>query len=309
MTEGSTDSKDSVELELQQRRERRRRRWRRRLIVYTGILLVSKIIGCNHLFYYPDSREYTRPEEMPAPCEEIEFESADGTRLHGWFLRSTAEVVHGTVVFFHGNAQNLTSHVRAVQWIPEEGFHLFTFDYRGYGKSKGKPVRKGIHEDSLAALRAVRTIEGVDVDRLFVLGQSLGGSCALAAIGEGPQDGIRAIAAVSTFLWHRDVANDALGGTWFTYPLVWFLITNEHSPGHSIERLGSIPLLVLHGGADRVVRSRNGRAVYDAASPGSGGASREIEVLEGVGHNDMLFRAGRRNVVEFFRAAVEGEQP
>ena len=71
---------------------------------------MSKIIGCNHLFYYPDSTEYTRPDEMPAPCEEVEFKSADGTKLHGWFLRSQAEVVHGTPTRFSDPARFSMAH-------------------------------------------------------------------------------------------------------------------------------------------------------------------------------------------------------
>ncbi len=276
---------------------RRRRRFWQRLIVYPAMILMAKLIGCNHLFYHPDARTYTTRSQLASASHEVFFRSGDGTRLHGWFLESlTPGDPVGTVVHFHGNAQNLTSHVRAVDWLTARGFNVFVFDYRGYGKSDGKPDREGIHRDSVAALQYVRGRDGVDATRIVVLGQSLGGACGRAALGEGSRDGVRAVAVDSTFLWYRDVANDTLGGTVFTYPFAWLLISNEHSPGQSIDRLGSIPVLVLHGSGDQVVSVDNGRAVHDAVV-----GPKRLEIVEGAEHLRVLDGPARELLVDFFR--------
>jgi fermentation-respiration switch protein FrsA (DUF1100 family) len=180
--------------------------------------------------------------------------------------------------------------------LPTRGFNLFVFDYRGYGQSGGKSTREGIHRDSIAALEYVRSREDVDPTRLLVLGQSIGGACGLAALGEGSRDGVRAVAVDSTFLWYRDVANGALGGTAFTYPLAWLLISNDHSPGKSIDQLGSIPVLVLHGSADHIVSIDNGRAVFDAVV-----GPKRLEVVEGADHMRVLDGPAREILVDFFR--------
>jgi hypothetical protein len=287
---------------------RRRARLLVRVLAYGFLLALAKVIGCNGLFYYPDSRTYREPDDLATPCEEVFFASGDGTRLHGWFLPSAAPGgALGTVVHFHGNAQNLTSHAYFVEWLPERGFNVFTFDYRGYGKSEGKPSRAGLHLDSLAALEYVRGRDDVDPQRLLVLGQSLGGACALAALGEGEparsRAGVRAVAVESTFLWYRDVANSALGGTFITYPLAWLLISNEHSPGNSLAALEGIPLLAFHAGDDEVVGLENGRAVFEAW-PGP----KDFVVVPGANHLRALEGETREKLVEFFRGALGGSR-
>ena len=100
------------------------------LLVVCGVL---HMIGCDRFFYVPSSRQYRSPSDLPVPVEEVRFRSADGTGLHGWLLRppGNGEAV-GTVVHFHGNAQNLSAHVGFVDWLAGRGYNVFVFDYRGY---------------------------------------------------------------------------------------------------------------------------------------------------------------------------------
>ena len=156
-------------------------RWRGRTLRAVVFLLllggISHMIGCNGLFYYPSARQYSKPADLRVPVEEVEFKSADGTALYGWLLRPPGEKeALGTVVHFHGNAQNMTSHVHFVDWLAERGYNVFVFDYRGYGRSGGRAKRSGIIADSRAALDYMRGRKDIDSSRLLVLGQSLGGA-------------------------------------------------------------------------------------------------------------------------------------
>ncbi|MCI0651187.1 MAG: alpha/beta hydrolase [Planctomycetes bacterium] len=266
--------------------------------------------ACNGLFYYPTRVAYSRPEEQPTRCEQVAFASGDGTRLHGWLLHPAGgAAAEGTVLFFHGNAQNLSSHVNFVNWMPIEGFRVFIFDYRGYGRSEGKPAREGIHQDCLAAIAYLRGRSDIDATRLLVFGQSLGGACGLAALGEGIAEqgeefrrGIRGIAVESSFHSYRGIANTVLGGTFLTWPLVWCLIGNGHSPADSIERLASIPLLVIHGDADPVVPFSQGERLFRAAPE-----PKEFWRVPGGGHTAALCELGpvyRPRLLAFFRECL-----
>ena len=267
------------------------------LLVVCGVF---HMIGCNRLFYYPSSRQYRSPSDLSVPVEDVRFKSADGTGLHGWLLRPVEgrEAV-GTVVHFHGNAQNLSAHVGFVAWLAERGFNVFIFDYRGYGKSEGSPNRSGVIADSRAALDYIRGREDIDGSRLLVLGQSLGGACALAALGEGSTEGVRAIAIDSSFLSYRQVANSVLGGTVLTKPLVWLLISPGHDPADSIGKLEGIPLLFIHGDADRLVKISNGRELFDAAPE-----PKRFLTVAGAAHLHAIEGPVRDELVKFFSESL-----
>jgi len=259
------------------------------------------MVGCNRLFYYPTSREYRAPSDLDIPVEEVRFRSEDGTELHGWLLKPGEDrAAVGTVVHFHGNARNLTAHVGLVDWLAERGFNVFLFDYRGYGKSDGRPKRSGVIADSRAALTYIRGRDDIDGDRLLVLGQSLGGACALAALGEGSTEGVRAVAIDSSFLSYRNVANSVLGGTFLTKPLVWLTVSSDHDPEDSIAELEGLPLLFIHGDADGVVRISNGRELFEAAPE----PKRFLQV-PGARHLHAIEGETKEQLVKFFAEALE----
>jgi len=158
-------------------------------------LALLLLTGCvQSAFYHPDRVLYDSPARLDLKFEQMTFASKDGTRLVGWFIpaRGYADPkrAKGTVVHFHGNAQNMSAHWQFVDWLPQRGFNLFVFDYRGYGASQGSPEPKGVFEDSVAALDYVRARPDVDPRRLLVLGQSLGGTNAIAAVGSGERAGV-----------------------------------------------------------------------------------------------------------------------
>ena len=134
-------------------------------LVLSLAMLCRRCVG--QMFYYPDNKVYGTPAEHGLKFEEVTFHSKDGTKLSGWFVPAKGDP-KGTVIHFHGNAQNMTAHFDFVSWLPSEGFNLFVFDYRGYGKSAGKPNRKGVYEDSLAAVDYVRSRQGVDKNRILI---------------------------------------------------------------------------------------------------------------------------------------------
>ena len=206
--------------------------------------LPLSLAGCiSSPFYYPDTVLYSTPASAGLKFENVEFTSADGTRLTGWFIPATEyrnpKHAKGTVVHFHGNAQNMSAHWQFVSWLPQRGFNVFVFDYRGYGKSRGTPEPKGVFEDSNAALNYVRSRKDVDPDRLVVLGQSLGGTNAIAVVGSGNSSGVKAIAIEATFYSYAAIANDKFYGA-------GVLVDDTYSAERYVSNLAPIPLLLVH---------------------------------------------------------------
>jgi len=226
------------------------------LAVLAGIGIMFQGYG-DRLFYYPSKVRYSTPQELGLSYEDFSFRSRDGTVLRGWFVPAQGAQSKGTVIHYHGNAENMTTHFLFVHWLPEEGFNLVVFDYRGYGDSEGAPSRKGTVEDGQAVIEAVRKMDSVDGGRLLILGQSLGGAIALASLAEGTRNGVRAIAVDSSFVSYRGVARDIYGRIpilgWAAWPLIGWLVTEELSPVSVLSRLEGIPILILHGDQDKIV--------------------------------------------------------
>ncbi len=100
-----------------------------------GLFVAALTLSCRgcvgKLFYYPDQEVHDLPARHGLKFEEVTFSSRDGTRLSGWFIPAVG-TPQGTVIHFHGNAQNMTSHFGFVSWLPQAGFNLFVFDYRNH---------------------------------------------------------------------------------------------------------------------------------------------------------------------------------
>jgi len=120
------------------------------------------LCGCGSALFFPSKQVPLTPRDVGLLYDEVDFASKDGTKLHGWFLHARPEGPEPppTVVFLHGNAGNVASHLGGAAWLPGQGFQVFLFDYRGFGVSDGTPDIASVHEDAVAAIRATAAREG-----------------------------------------------------------------------------------------------------------------------------------------------------
>lgn len=265
--------------------------------------------GCvGGLFYYPDKEVYDTPARHGLPFEEVTFASKDGTRLSGWFIPAVGKA-KGTVIHFHGNAQNMTAHFGFVSWLPAEGFNLFVFDYRGYGKSAGKPNKPGVYEDSVAAIAYIAARKDVDQSRLIILGQSLGGTNAIAAVGMNHFTGIRAVVIESTFASYREIVRDKIGEipivSLLKWPLSYILVGNGLSAEQSVDKIAPVPLLLIYGNGDQIIPYHHGKRLYEKARE-----PKQLWTIEGGGHMDAFPEASspyRAKLIGFFLQSLDGK--
>ncbi len=261
------------------------------------------------MFYHPQRTWVDTPDQRGFRVEPVSFASLDGTLLSGWWLPAAGEA-KGTVVHCHGNAENMSTHVRFAEWLPAAGYNLFVFDYRGYGKSAGSPGRRGVALDAAAALRWAAQRPGVDPDRLLLWGQSLGGTAGLQGVllSGVPVGGVL---IDSTFESHRKIAGEKLRDfPWFLQPLrlvLPLLISGGYDADDALRALPSIPVVFLHGSADRVVPSHHSEALHRLAKE-----PKELWLIPGARHTEAIFTHAetlRPRILEFFRRALVHPTP
>ncbi|MEW5756655.1 MAG: alpha/beta fold hydrolase [Pseudomonadota bacterium] len=256
------------------------------------------------MFFYPQKQLVRTPQDIGLAYEDVTFSSLDGTRLHGWFLPAQGPA-KATVVFVHGNAENISTHVAAVYWLPAAGYNVFAFDYRGYGRSEGKESLDGVHLDARAALDYVRGRADVDPARLVLFGQSLGGAVALytAATSQVP---LRAVVVESSFSDYRKIFREKLSDLIITWPLQWplsFTVSDQYSPLAVIADLKA-PLLVIHGDADPIVPVSHAHALYSAAK-----GDKTLWIIEQGGHTAAfgpMREVYRPKLVEYLESRLAG---
>lgn len=267
----------------------RRRRWGRLVLL---LAVVAMLAGCSRLFFFPESGHRWDPATVGIEYEDVWFQAEDGTRLHGWFL--PADEPRGTIVFLHGNAENISTHIGAVHWLPERGYNVFLPDYRGFGLSEGRPDFQGVHLDARAALEHVADRDDVEEGTLVVLGQSLGGSVAITTVARhGEACGVQALIADSAFSSYRGIAREKFGEIWLTWPFQWPLslsISDRFAPVDHVGDVSPIPLLLIAGEDDAIVPPHHSKDLYAAARPPV-----DLWRFRDVGHTQAFARADVRD--------------
>jgi len=241
-----------------------------------GLALTLLLLpGCSSLFFYPDRVTYITPDRLNLDYDDIYIDTADGETLHGWWLPAEAPEndAKGTVYFLHGNAQNISSHILNVAWLPQEGYNVFTIDYRGYGKSTGDPDIEGALHDVETGLRWLAKRPDLVGDRpVYILGQSLGGALGIALAGEWTrreeQPRLNGVILDGTFSGFRAIAREKLDTFWLTWPLQIPLSWTIPADFEGIDRIASIspvPVMIIHSVRDGIIPFHHGESLYEAA--------------------------------------------
>jgi fermentation-respiration switch protein FrsA (DUF1100 family) len=242
------------------------------------------------LIYFPSRPLEVTPADFGLAFEEVHLAAEDGVKIHAWLLPRPSP--RFTILFAHGNAGNISHRLDRARLLGRRlSAEVFLFDYRGYGRSEGRPDEQGTYRDARAAYRYLTETRRVGPDRLVLFGESLGSAVVLQLALEGAA---RALVLESPFTSIRDMARLVL--PWL--PLSPLLRTRYDN----LAKVGSlkVPLLVLHGDRDEVVPFAQGRRVFEAARE-----PKRFHRIVGAGHNDTYLTGGKEYwdvLDEFLRA-------
>jgi len=204
--------------------------------------------------------------------EDVYFTSADGTRLHGWYVPHPTPRAH--VIYFHGNAQNVASLAPLLNRMNYEyRISIFAVDWRGYGRSEGAAHEAGVLADSQAAAEWLSQREGIPASQIVQHGRSLGGA---AAVHLAAKYQSRGLIVEDSFSSMPDVAAPLY--PWL--PVRWLMRSRYDSAAKIGDYEG--PFLQAHGGQDQLIPPLVAMRLHEAAVK----AEKEMVIFEGKGHND-----------------------
>ena len=239
------------------------------LISYFVLLLILMFLE-NSLIFIPTN--YANDNWSPAgiALEDVNFAAADGTKLHGWF--APRESPTAIILYCHGNAGNVTHRIDVIRALHYSvGAAAFVFDYRGYGRSEGKPDEQGMLADARAARACLSERTGVAPQRIVLMGESLGGAVAV----DLAVDGARALILEHTFSSVPDVAAHH-----YPWVPVRLLMKTQFDSVSKIRQYHG-PLFQSHGDRDSIVPIALARRLFDAANE-----PKQFFLIEGGEHND-----------------------
>jgi fermentation-respiration switch protein FrsA (DUF1100 family) len=243
------------------------------LAIYLLILLLLMFLEESLIFFpskYPDG-DWNPPG---LTFEDAWFEAADGTKLHGWYVPHDRP--RAVVLFAHGNGGNISHRGDLLQALNRLGVAVLAFDYRGYGRSEGKPNEAGVLADGRAARTWLAERAGVPEKDVVLMGESLGGGVAVGLAAEAPA---RGLVLENTFSSIPEVAAAHYPGL-----PVKMLMRTRFDSAAAVENYHG-PLLQFHGDCDTIVPYALGKKLFDAAND-----PKKFVTITGCDHNDARNR-------------------
>ena len=206
------------------------------------------------MIFYPMRTLEATPQEWGMAYEDVILTTSDAVELHGWYI--PAPNARGVLLFLHGNAGNISHRRDSIAIFRRLGLDVFIFDYRGYGRSQGRPDEAGLYRDAQAAWRHLTETRGVAARDIVIFGRSLGGAVAAQLAAQVPA---RALILESTFSSAREFARQV-------FPVLSRLVAVRYDFDTRAQMQAvQCPVLVLHSPDDEIMPYALGERVFQAA--------------------------------------------
>ena len=249
---------------------------------------MTMLLFQDNLIFFPQPVAGSGPAPR-AGLDEVEITADDGTRLRGWLAKAPGERARAPLlIYFGGNAEE-------VSWLVEEaprlgGWSWLRVNYRGYGRSEGRPGERALFADGLRLYDWARARADVDPGRVAAMGRSLGGGVAVQVAAERPLIGVVLVTPFDSLT--------AVGQHHYPWlPVRWLL----RHPFDALGRAPTIraPMLCLVAGRDRVIPPAHATRLYDAWA----GPKQWVE-FPGADHNDISAEPGYWPAIAGFLASI-----
>lgn len=266
------------------------RTWRslRILSSIAAVAALAYIAACTYLWhaqrqliFIPEASVDRTPADVGLEFLEVTIPVTKGSAIAAWWLPPHPADTKSTVMLYlHGNDGNLARELRRLQVLHGYGFPILAIDYRGYGRSTGPlPSEAQVYDDAVSAWTYLVHVRRIDPRRVVIYGHSLGAAVAAElALRRAPACGV---VLDSAFTSMADIAR--LEYPWVPVDL---LLDQSFDVLHKVRRL-EVPIVLVHGSADREVPFVMSERLYDAAH-----ADKRLVLVDGAGHDDALVKGG-----------------
>jgi len=247
------------------------------IIAYAAIIIFVYFMQSS-LIFYPNiagRNLVATPENIGLPYENVELVTEDNIKLHGWFIANPN--ARGTVLFFHGNAGNISHRLASIEIFHRLQLNVFIIDYRGYGQSEGIPTEKGTYQDAQAAWHYLIDTRGISNKQIIIFGRSLGAAIASWLASKHTPGALIIESGFSSV--------PAMGQQLYPFLPIRWLANFQYNTKQYVENI-SCPVLVAHSKQDDIIPFDEGREIFMAAVQ-----PKEFLEMRG-GHNDGFFVSG-----------------
>jgi uncharacterized protein len=255
--------------------------------IFLYILIIVIVLYClpgayfyfkqNKLLYHPNKDVYETPDAADLEYEDLYLTTQDSIKINSWYIPAKDSSAK-TILFCHGNAGNISHRLETIEIFHNMGLNVLIFDYRGFGKSEGKPSEKGTYEDALAAWTYLIKDMKCKPDDIIIFGRSLGGAIATNLATKVKPS---CLIIESTFTSVPDIAQKM-------FPIfpVNLLVKNKYPSINIIPKV-KCPVLVIHSQEDQLIPYSNGVELFEKAT-----AKKQFLEITG-GHNEGYMESGK----------------
>ena len=271
-------------------------------IIGTALFIVVAVYGsfCLYLFlmqgrmiFYPTGKLVASPADMGLDYESVSLTTSDRVKLHGWFIPAKDE--GGTVLFFHGNAGNISHRLDSLKIFHELGLSILIIDYRGYGRSEGSISEQGTYLDGEAAWNYLVGTKKIPAGKIIIFGRSLGAAIA-AHIAAREKPGALILESAFTSV-------DDMGASMYPYMPVRLLSRYAYDTKKTLPAV-TCPVLIVHSPHDELIPFENRVKLYKIARP-----PKEMLRIRG-GHNEGFLVSGKNysdGIGRFVETYISGQ--
>jgi uncharacterized protein len=248
------------------------------------LLIYSRYIQATRIFFPLKNVEGT-PTDIGLAFQDVYLKTADGEKLNAWFIPNKDSDL--TILFLHGNGGNLYHRLDKIGLINKIPINIFIVDYRGYGKSTGKPSEKGLYIDAFSAYDYLTNERNIKPENIILYGESLGGA---AAIELASKVIVRGVITEGAFSSGRDMGR-------FLYPFVPGIFISPIFDSISKIKNVTASKLFIHSTEDEIVPYRLGKKLYEAADDPK-------RMVDALGDHNNMYSDSANEFVELFQSFI-----
>jgi len=236
------------------------------------------------IFYpnMPDRKLVTTPANIGLEYYDVDLTTKDNIKLHGWFIAgSKTHKPKHTLLFFHGNAGNISHRLDSIKLFHQLGLNVFIIDYRGYGQSAGKISEKGMYHDAEAAWLYLTEQQNIKPENIIIFGRSLGGAIAAWLASQHTPAALIIESSFSSV--------ESMGKRFYPF-LPVKLISRFHFNTEEYTREVQCPVLITHSRNDEIIPYEESQKIYNSATE-----PKQFLHMQG-GHNDGFLVSGQNYI-------------